>query len=93
LETPIETQEVITVQVTVVRNTSGVTLGLDSGALDQLNIAPGTPLVASATGESLIIISQDPARRAAIAASIAEMDEQYGEVFQRPPEEEWSRLS
>ena len=79
-----ETEEVLTVQVRVVRDGRGVTLVLDSGVLDRLEIAPGTPLVASATGESLIISSaQDPARRAAIAASIGEMDEQYGEVFQR----------
>ena len=34
--------------------------------------------------QTLIISrAQDPARRAAIEAAIAEMDEQYGEVFQR----------
>jgi antitoxin component of MazEF toxin-antitoxin module len=79
-----EIQEVITVEVRVVRNGNGVTLVLDSSVLDKLNIAPGTPLVASTSGQSLIITSaQDPARRAAIEASIAEMDAQYGEVFQR----------
>ena len=79
-----ETLESITIQATVVRNGDSVTLVLDSGVLDKLNIAPGTPLVASTDGQSLIIgPAQDSARQAAIATSIAEMDEQYGEVFQR----------
>jgi hypothetical protein len=79
-----DSPELITVQVGVVRNGDGVTLVLDSGVLGRLNIAPGTSLVASTDGHSLIIApAQDSARRAALEASIAEMDEQYGEVFQR----------
>jgi antitoxin component of MazEF toxin-antitoxin module len=79
-----ETLESITIQATVVRNGESVTLVLASSVLDKLNIAPGTPLVASTDGQSLIIApALDAARRAAIAASIVEMDEQYGEVFQR----------
>jgi antitoxin component of MazEF toxin-antitoxin module len=78
------TVEQITVQVRVVRDGDGVALVFDSSVLEPLNVTPGTALVASTDGQTLIISrAQDPARRAAIEAAIAEMDAQYGEVFQR----------
>ncbi len=72
--------------VKVVQQGDGLALILDRLLLEQLHITitPGTSLNITTRGEMLIISPiQDEERRAAIATSIAEMDKQYSEVFQR----------
>ena len=79
-----ETLEQITIQVQIVRQDGKMALVFDSSVLDQLNLAPGTPLTASISGHSVIIApAQDPARRAAFEAALEETNQMYAHTLQR----------